>query len=111
MLPEARSLSISFCFAEQFDHRRVAMNQLVAQQMATNLRELSEVEDMARLGFALYDYYGTLRPLNEVLEERRSEVADNEAGKEVGQILGEAIDRKISYEQARDRIFKLLCDY
>jgi hypothetical protein len=86
-------------------------NELAAQQMATDLRELGEVEDQARLGFALYDYYGTLRPLNEVLEERRSEVADNEAGKEVGQILGEAMDRKISYEQARDRIFKLLCDY
>jgi hypothetical protein len=48
--------------------------------------------------------------LNEVLEEKRSEVADNEAGKQVGQILDDVMDRKISYEDARDKLFELLCD-
>jgi hypothetical protein len=48
--------------------------------------------------------------LNEVLEEKRSEVADNEAGKQVGEILGDVMDRTISYEEARDKIFNLLCD-
>ncbi len=85
-------------------------NQLIDKQMAEDRKELSDVEDQARLGFALYDSYGTLRPLNEVLEEKRSEVADNEAGKQVGEILGDVMDRTISYEEARDKIFNLLCD-
>jgi 1,6-anhydro-N-acetylmuramate kinase len=85
-------------------------NQLIDKQMKEDRKELSDVEDMALLGLAYYDYYGTLRPLNEVLEEKRSEVADNEAGKQVGQILDDVMDRKISYEDARDKLFELLCD-
>lgn len=53
--------------------------QLVEAQMKADRKELFDVEEMDRLGFALYDYYGELRPLKDVLTERRAEVAANEA--------------------------------
>jgi hypothetical protein len=52
-----------------------------------------------------------MRPIQDVLDERRAEIADDDAGHDVGSILGEAIDRKISFEDARSRIFDLLCDH
>jgi len=72
---------------------------------------LQEIEDMDRAGLAMYDYYGTWRPVKEVLAERRSEVAANEAGQTVGLILGTAISGKRTYDEARKEIFELLCDH
>ena len=80
-------------------------------QIADDRRELEDVVEQDRLGFALYDYYGTLRPLGEVLAERHAEIADDEAGQRIGVILGAAIDRDSSFEDARSKIFSLLCDH
>jgi hypothetical protein len=86
-------------------------NQLVDAQIADDRHELEQAQEMKQLRFALYDYYGTLRPLDDVLEERLSEVADDEAGQKIGLILGQAIDRRASFEDARSEIFTLLCDH
>jgi hypothetical protein len=84
---------------------------LVDAQIADDRHELEQAQEMKQLRFALYDYYGTLRPLDDVLEERLSEVADDEAGQKIGLILGQAIDRRASFEDARSEIFTLLCDH
>jgi hypothetical protein len=86
-------------------------NELVAQQIGDDRRELNEVLARQQRGDTTYDYYGTMRPIQDVLDERRAEIADDDAGHDVGSILGEAIDRKISFEDARSRIFDLLCDH
>jgi hypothetical protein len=87
------------------------MAQLVEAQMEQDRKEWANVEDMDRLGFALYDYYGQLRPLKDVLTERRSEVASNLAAQEIGGILSSAIRGSKTFDEARKEIFGRLCDH
>jgi hypothetical protein len=78
--------------------------------MDDDRRELNEALEVAKKS-SQYDYYGTLRPVEEVISERRSEIADDGAGQAVGNLLGAAIDRRFSFEEARRRIFNFLCDH
>ena len=66
---------------------------------------------MDRLGLALYDYHGELRPLKDVLTERRSEVAANLAAQDIGNLLSSALRGNRTFEEARTEIFRILCDY
>ena len=86
-------------------------SQLVEAQMQQDRKELADVEEMDHLGFALYDYYGQLRPLKDVLTERRSEVASNLAAQEIGGILRSAIRGSRTFDEARKEIFGRLCDH
>lgn len=84
-------------------------NELVESQIATDRAELNTALLQQSLGFPEVDHYGVWRDVDDVVAERRAEVADDEAGLEVGSILGAAVDRKMSFDDARKRIFDLLC--
>jgi RHS repeat-associated protein len=47
----------------------------------------------------------------DLIAEKISELNDDQAGLDVGAILGNYIDGKTSRENARDQIFKMLCDF